>query len=288
MKRVFWLLVLVGAVLLSVTPAQADDGFYVVGARVTMGTRITSLPCEIKNSGYYYLTGNLSYAGGNGITVTTDNVTIDLMGFAPYGPSNSSSTASGIYLNGRNNVEVRNGTLGGWYYGVFENSSSGAEHRVINLRAQGNRSGILLNGNRHLIKGCTALPGGFGSGDGLDIFGTGTVSGCTVFNFSSGTGILIGDGTVSGNVVFSCATGINASGRGVTSYNQVSACGTGIYGSGGGSIIGNAVSANSGQTGIVPSTSTSTPNVLDQNTVGGSGTHYGPGSSATVWGLNGN
>lgn len=294
MKRVLWLLAGLGVVLLSAAPVLADDGFYVIGGRPSVGTRITSLPCTITSPGYYYLTGNLSYAGGNAITVNNDNVTIDLMGFSLIGPSNS-SLYSGIYMNGRKNVEVRNGTVSGWYLGVSEYSDAGSHHRMIGVRANGNTYGIYLHGIDHLIKGCIASQGNFGSGSGL-VIGTGTISGCTAMNFTysgvyTGKGISIGGGTASGNVVANCtgtsAIGIYAIGSATISHNQVSNCTTGINGAGGGSLIGNVVSSTTGQTGIVPSTNINTPNVLDQNTSSGDGPHYGLGSAATVWGLNG-
>jgi len=293
-KRVLWLLVLVAAVLLNAASLQAADNFYVIATGPpTVGTKITSLPYTITASGYYYLTGNLSYAGGNAITVNNDNVTIDLMGFSLIGPSNS-SLYSGIYMNGRKNVEVRNGTVSGWHLGVSEYSNAGSHHRMIGVRANGNRYGIYLNGTDHLIKGCIASQGTFGSGSGL-VIGTGTIGGCTAMNFIkvdsySGFGIFIGGGTASGNVVANCtgtsAIGIYAIGSATISHNQVSNCTTGINGAGGGSIIGNVVYSDTGQTGIVPSTNIN-PNVLDQNTSSGAGTHYGPGTGVTVWGLNG-
>jgi parallel beta-helix repeat protein len=284
MKRFIWLPAVIGALLLSTAPVQSDEGFYVIAGRPAVGTRITSLPYTINAPGYYYLNGNLSYTGGNGITVQSSNVTIDLMGFTLAGP-NISSTYRGVYIHNQNNVEVRNGTLTGWYMGVQEDSG-GNHHRIIGIRAFGNRYGINLIGTDHLIEGCTAFPGTFGATQGLVIFGNGSIRGCTVMNF--GYGIYISGGTVSGNVVSGCTTrGIYALSSTVINDNQVSNCAVGIDGSGGGSIIGNIVSAGSGQTGIVPSTGTTFPNLVDQNAVGGNGTRYGPGSAATVWGVNG-
>jgi hypothetical protein len=87
-----------------------------------VGTKITSLPHTISTPGYYYLTGNLSHGGSTGIVINTDNVTLDLMGFAlAYtGTSSDYSYNYGIWMDGRKNVEVRNGTLLGWDVGVWE------------------------------------------------------------------------------------------------------------------------------------------------------------------------
>jgi hypothetical protein len=291
MKR-FLLLSLVGAVLLNAVPTLADDGFYVIAGRYTPGTKITSLPYEIKTPGYYYLTSNLSHTGGNGITVNADDVTIDLMGFVLTRPNNVGEY-KGIYINGHNNVEVRNGTVKGWYVGV---QSFGARQRVIGIRASGNYLGVGLTGNDHLIQGCTA-DGTSAKAYGLAIDGTGTISGCTAANFSSylldpwaGHGIILSSGTASNNVVINCgAIGIRGRGPATISHNAVINCTTGISSEGGGSIVGNAVLANPGQTGIAPATNltpSATPSLLDQNSVTGDGTHYGPGNGATVMGLN--
>jgi hypothetical protein len=278
-----------GALLLSAAPVLADDGFYVIGGRYTPGTKISSLPYTITIPGYYYLTGNLYYSGGTGITVNADNVTIDLMGFTLTG----TTLGYGVNMNGRNKVEVRNGTMRGWFVAVDEHSDSGSQHRVIGVRAIG-MFGIHLHGTNHLIKGCTALQANPAVGSGLTILGTGTISGCTAMNFTydgqnsyTGYGIAVGSATVSDNVVLGCtgagAYGIIASGPTTISRNSVINCTTGIDAGGGGSLIGNVVVANIGQTGIVPNTS-STANVLDQNSVVGAGTHYGSGG---VRGLNG-
>ncbi len=291
MKKFHWLLAPVAVLLLSIPAVPADDGFYVVAVGTsTPGTKITSLPYTINNPGYYFLISNLSSAGGNAITVNCDNVTLDLMGFRLAGPANNNY--AGVFINGASNVEVRNGTVRGWYEGVY--SSSGSRQRLINVRANGNTYGFYLNGDDHLIENCTALQGTFGSageGTGMVLNGSGKVRGCTVMNFA-GFGIFLGTGgTATGNVVLNCLIeGIYAfSGTALISYNQVSGCRYGIdLGGAGGSIIGNVVTTLSGAggIGILPSGSTTSPNVLDQNTVGGDDTHYGLGTKATVWGLN--
>ena len=64
-------------------------------------TIISALPYTITASGSYYLTGNLTATGsGAGITVSADNVTIDLNGFALI--AGGSGTA--YILNSSNNT----------------------------------------------------------------------------------------------------------------------------------------------------------------------------------------
>jgi hypothetical protein len=272
MRRKLLSVIVLGLVLLSAAAALAAGDIYVGGP---WGTKITSLPCEIKTSGSYYLGGHLSYAGpSHGITISSNDVTLDLMGFS----LNYTGTGSphGIYMNGRTNVEIRNGTVSGWSYGIFE-YGSGLAHRIINVRAVGNTTGIWLYGTGHLVTGCEATS----TGPNISIFiaGGGVVTGCTT-RLANGHGININYGIASGNVVIGSSNagyGIEPLGEGsVVRGNEVSGCATGIdlplFTSG--IIIGNTVNTANDTTGI--SLTDVSSNVLDQNTVLGAGTRYSP------------
>jgi hypothetical protein len=201
MKRLL-LLALVGVVVLSSAPLPADDGFYVIAVgSPNPGTKITSLPYVINNPGFYYLTQNLTYSGtSNAITVSADNVTLDLMGFRLISTA-TSGNPNGVYMFGRKNVEVKNGTLRGFWTGIYE-QSTGANHRVTNVRAIygtiGGGSGIWLSGNGHLVKDCNASNNNY-----IGIYvGSGTVADC-VAGDNGATGIrILGPGDVLGNAVF--------------------------------------------------------------------------------------
>jgi hypothetical protein len=187
MMKKFFLVGLVWAVILSINPVAAEDGFY-VAAIGGVGTKITSLPYTITKSGFYYVGNDLTTTGA-GITINASDVTIDLMGFNLSG----NGTVNGIWMSGRKNVEVRNGTVRNFASGVFEDSVSSARHRIINVRVEGcNANGIWLNGNTHLVKGCTVS----GSTNGISI-DTGTISGCQVegcrFGIASTSGNMIGN-----------------------------------------------------------------------------------------------
>ena len=199
MKRKYWLLMLVFAVLLNGSPVLADGDFYVVAVGGGVGTKITSLPYTISTPGFYYLGGNLSFDSGNGITVNTDNVTIDLMGFCLSGTNNG----YGIYMGGRKNVEIRNGVVSGWNIGICEaigpDDSHG--HRIFNIRAADNVNGIALAGRDNLIKGCTVLNS---TNHGIHLNNIGTISNNVVNNCL--LGILAYGGNVIGNTV-TCNSG---------------------------------------------------------------------------------
>ena len=255
-------------VLFSAAAAQADGDIYVGGP---WGTRITSLPCEIKTPGSYYLGGNLLYAGtSNAITISSDNVTLDLMGFKL--ERTGAIVPHGIYMTGRTNVEIRNGTLIGWLCGIQESDDSGRLHRIINVRVV--NAAILLKGLGHLVKGCEVTTGQ--AYVPIDIK-TGTVSGCTL-KFVNGLGIAISGGIIRDNVLIGTGTGtfhygISGQGNGVlVKGNKVSGCNVGIACNSGWNIIGNTVDAANGTLGVGLPDNYS--NLLDQNTVTGAGTHY--------------
>lgn len=150
MKRL-WFMLMVVAALLSSTAATAE--FYVIAGAGTVGTKITSLPCTISTPGFYFLGRDLETTG-TGITVTTDNVTIDLMGCTLSG--NSTAGNQGIVISGRSNVEIRNGTVRNFQNGIHS-ITSGNNCRIINIRALSNlQSGIKLLGTGHLITNCNA------------------------------------------------------------------------------------------------------------------------------------
>ena len=262
MKRKYWLLLLVFAVLLNGNPVLADGDFYVVAVGGGVGTKITSLPYIITNPGFYYLTSNLSYSSGisDGIKVASDDVTIDLMGFKISGPG-SSSNGSGINLwDGAKiavkNVEVRNGTLNGWNYGLTDNNN-GYRNRAINLRIDNCYAGINLGGSSggNLVKRCSVDGGG---GNGINING-GVAIGNTVMNCVSASGI-IGYGTIfSGNTARNCSTG--------------------IYSTGASSIIGNVVVTTNGAFPAIYCNSGIYPVLVTQNTVSSPNPFYGGGSA---------
>ncbi|MDY0148474.1 MAG: right-handed parallel beta-helix repeat-containing protein [Kiritimatiellia bacterium] len=74
---------------------------------------ISALPFSITNPGAYAVTGNLSLGSGNGIEVTSPDVTIDLNGFVltgdPLGSGHGIKVAAGV-----ENVKIRNGVLRDW------------------------------------------------------------------------------------------------------------------------------------------------------------------------------
>jgi hypothetical protein len=167
-------------------------------AIVQAATEITSLPYTINTQGSYIINKNLT-STWNGIIVKTNNVTIDLNGYSIAG--NNTSGGRGIYMNGRSNVEIRNGTIRNFgSHGIYEESSNGKSHRVVNVRVVKNKGdGISLSGTNHLVKDSTVSDNGT---IGIKV-NNGIVSGNTVCdNGSTGISISLG-ATAIGNTVYS-------------------------------------------------------------------------------------
>lgn len=80
------------------------------------GTPISSLPFLASSSGHYYLTRDLVLpAGGTAISVSNDDVHIDLNGFALRATSGGTAV---VIPGNRSRVTVRNGTVEGFTIGI--------------------------------------------------------------------------------------------------------------------------------------------------------------------------
>jgi len=126
-------------------------------------TPIGSLPFTISAPGSYYLTTNLTGVGGaSGITITTNDVTLDLRGFKLAGVPGS---LHGILASGSlQNVSVANGTVSAWgTNGVTADSTSSSQ--FSGLRLMNNGADGLESGHRALVRQCVA-EGNSGNGFG--------------------------------------------------------------------------------------------------------------------------
>lgn len=203
--------------------------------------QIPSLPFEINESGSYYLTENLNHTSvdTSAIQINADNVTIDLAGYSIIGPGSSSGTGNnGIYMNGRKNVEIRNGTITNFgNNGIWEENTGNIAtgHRIIGVRVLANgNAGISLNSKKNIIKDCTISDNSFSSSD-------------------SGSGIICYDASIiTDNVIYnnSYYSGIIATNGCIISGNNISKNGFGIRTFHGCSIIGNSCYRN-GDCGIL-------------------------------------
>jgi hypothetical protein len=180
-RRISWLTVAVLAIMFlsrGAAPASAEGEIYVIGVPVIgVGTPIPSVPYTITRPGFYYLNKNLASPGtGFAITIAASEVTLDLMGFSLTGPSPENGVGIHIKENLKN-VEVRNGQINYFWFGIeSEFSSSGnynGNYRFANLKINGCHFGMMLYPSVHglIMTGCQAT----GNDTGFHINATGMV-----------------------------------------------------------------------------------------------------------------
>ncbi len=194
----------------SLNPPGAPAGTMKPLDQVEPRTPITSVPFTISASGSYYLTKNLT-ATGTAISISADDVTLDLSGFTLTG--SGSGTYSGIYMNGRKNVEIRNGAIRAFAYGINDASSSGKNHRIIGIRVNSCLwRGIYIVGSSCLVRDCivsdTANTDTAGSFYGIYI-SSGAITDCQVTGTGNSAiatstiyGLVGGGGNISRNRVY--------------------------------------------------------------------------------------
>jgi hypothetical protein len=161
-------------------------------------TPVTSLPATLSTQGIYCLTGNLADAitSGNAITITANNVTLDLNGWKVGGQAAGTGTAAfGIYSTAAN-VTVKNGIVRGFYYGIYL-TGRGAVVRDM-LIDQNTWGGILVQGEGTVI-------------EHNQIVDTGGTTGGTNFN---AVGIDSYDTSVGTRISNNTISGLNATGSG--------------------------------------------------------------------------
>ena len=134
-----------------------EDGVTLITQKIV--TRAGGFPYKITTSGSYRLASNLvvSEVNTNGIDVLTDNVTLDLNGFAITGPvvcsgppvtcsppSRSVGVNTGEFIAAHDNIAVSNGVVQGFGDGI---ALFGSHCVVKSVRAVGNSGrGIATSG----------------------------------------------------------------------------------------------------------------------------------------------
>ncbi|MDB6058956.1 MAG: Parallel beta-helix repeat [Verrucomicrobiales bacterium] len=145
----------------SLTPPGGPAPTMKTLSQIEPRTPISALPYSITTPGSYYFTTNLS--GSNGITIVTNNVTLDLSGFTLQGVS---STVSGINISGAyNHITVRNGCISGWSLRGIDGFYNGGTRNTLyeNLIVSSNGYGGIVSDKNSIIRNCCAYGNGFGN-----------------------------------------------------------------------------------------------------------------------------
>src|SRR5262245_19532548 len=122
----------------------------------------TSSTIVISQQGVHCLVTDVSMAAsftsGAAIEITTNNVILDLNGHKVGGTAaGPGTTAFGIRAFQRRNITIKNGTVRGFYVGIFLEDSTpyttSQGHRVEGVRAEGNTAdGIEVHGRGSVIR----------------------------------------------------------------------------------------------------------------------------------------
>ncbi len=190
----------------ALTPSGAPGATMKTLLQMAPATPIDSAPFTITAPGAYVLTSNL-VSSGHGLVIQSDNVTVDLNGFAL--TSTGGGSFYGVYLEGTgartvNQVSVRNGSLRGFQTGIWLSRASGCRFEQVNVLASGSY-GVLFYG-------------GYGACDGNQF------TACNVIG-SGGLGLyLSGNGSsASGNVFEECCVS-GCADKGVQIYRGAGKC----------------------------------------------------------------
>jgi parallel beta-helix repeat protein len=185
------------------------------------------MPYNLNHSGSYYLTGDwhLDAPGTDAITISADNVTLDLNGFALIGPGKGVGSDDGVYVECGTeivpelcyNISIYNGTVRDWG-GSGVNAFFSASSEFANLRLSNNGDAGLVaewgtvtdsvasgnDGFGFRVAYSTVL-GSYASSNGGDGFIGSWLVLTDCFSYGNlGDGIAVGESTVS-----NCETGTN-------------------------------------------------------------------------------
>jgi hypothetical protein len=219
------------------TPPGAPAPTMKTLAQIEPRTPISIAPFTISVAGSYYLTTNVTVSSGDAITITANNVTLDLNGFTI---ASTAASAAGYAINlsgGRTTVTIANGNIssgvtntaagvfggGGFSYGIYYSGSAPANVRVKNVSVAGVLyTGIYLyTGNSTVVEGCTVNVAG-SYGIYADSVADATALNCGSYGIIAGTAL-----NCKGSVVGS-GTGLNAT-TANNCYGSSSGSGTGLY-----------------------------------------------------------
>lgn len=160
---------------------------YQIGAGNQLQILLCELPATVSWPASVTLAGSLTgMPGAHGISVTADDVTIDLNGCSLVGVAGA---LSGISAAAVRNLTVRNGSVRGWpQHGVLADAAVNATFEKLHLS---NNLGVgLVAGEGALVRDCVAR----GNGRGIQAILGGLVTGCTATG-NSGQGFLVSRGT---------------------------------------------------------------------------------------------
>lgn len=132
-------------------PAPSMKSLDQVEPRTAIAGRTAGSGPLISQPGSYYLTGNIivTNESSSGISISTNNVTLDLNGFSVISPRSLPQNTSGISANfdGITNVTIRNGRIVGFVFGVLSRANNTIVENVTITDSRMRGINILGNGS---------------------------------------------------------------------------------------------------------------------------------------------
>jgi hypothetical protein len=177
----------------------------------------SDLPLTISQSGSYYLVETINFATQNttGITITANDVTIDLNGYALIGPGKATgSSGNGISASGQR-ITVLNGSVCQWRGDGIQLGGIGNQVRYVNSAENGGQGINVQKGSN--VNNCTVASNnanGIYAWDGSVVSecicyennGNGihgrmgvVVRGCSIYENESSEGLSVGEGSAVDN-----------------------------------------------------------------------------------------
>lgn len=199
-------------------------------------------PITISSPGSYALRSNLTVPGATpAITITADNVTLDLNGFSINGAGGAAVGIHGISAPdpAQRNITVRNGIVRNFAGDGI--NLQGRGHTVQDIKASDNASTGITISEGSTVQRCvsTANSVGIGTGTGCHVLQN-VCSSNTVHGISVAQANTVSQNTCANNL----SAGIEAQGRALLSENTCSFNDAGIDASGDATIKGNNCTAN--------------------------------------------
>lgn len=202
----------------SLTPPGAPAPTMKTLSQVEPRTPITNLPMTISSRGSYYLTTNVTGT----LTISSDDVTVDLMGFTIQSISGDAIDIPAT----QKNLVIRNGTISRGSVGIDGRYLRGSNSRFENLTISDCSFSGLYIGSDCLVENCLLISNGtYGvqsssagrlevrncriigtTGDGLYAYGGSRIIGNAIENSGdnglrlTGSGSFVADNIVKGNV----------------------------------------------------------------------------------------
>jgi hypothetical protein len=171
-------------------------------------TAITAVPFTITAAGVYCLTQDIgtNLASGAAITIAANNVVLDLNGHRLGNLAGRGTQALGIWASQQTNFTIKNGTVGGFLYGIYLGDSSpyttSRGHVIEDLRADQNTYlAIQVAGRGNIVRNTRVVATGGSTAFGANVAAYGIVvdgpetrvlNNDVIGTFGTGTGASVG------------------------------------------------------------------------------------------------